>query len=84
MDRFPNKLNISQLAERSGYSADKVDLLIQEGLVSPPVNGYMFTNQHQQELENIRSVAKSGYQIECGRHASYTVDSFEVRVSLSS
>ena len=74
MDRFPNKLNIQQLAERSGYSADKIDLLIQEGLVSMPAEGFMFTAKHEQELNNIRVVVASGYPIECGRNGTYLVD----------
>ncbi len=76
MERFPHKMNLQQLAERSGFSADKVDLLIQEGLVSPPSNGYSFTNKHLQELENIKQVTATGYSIECGRQCSYVVDEF--------
>lgn len=72
MDRCPNKLNIQQLAERSGYSANKIDLLIQEGLVSRP-KGLTFSLQHIQELENIRAVARTGYIIECGRHKQFLV-----------
>ncbi len=79
MDRFPIKMNISQLSERTGYSAEKIDLLIQEGLVSDPVHGFMFSAKHQQELENIRIISKSGYAIECDRNRSYVVDRFIVR-----
>lgn len=75
MDRYPNKLNIQQLAERSGYSADKIDLLIQEGVVSMPAEGFIFTAKHEQELQNIRTVAASGYPIECGRNGAYLIDS---------
>ncbi len=78
MERFPTKMNISQLAECSGYSADKIDLLIQEGLVSGPINGFSFTSEHLRELENIRRVASSGYALECGRHALYVVDNFTI------
>lgn len=78
MDRFPNKMNISQLAERSGYSADKIDLLMQEGLVSSPTEGFMFSNKHQQEIDNIKLLVKSGYLIECDRHSTYTIDRFIV------
>ena len=72
MDRYPNKLNIQQLAERSGFSANKIDLLIQEGLVSKPT-GLTFSGKHIQELRNIRTVAVNGYLIECGRHKTYLV-----------
>ena len=79
MDRFPIKMNIQQLSERSGYSAEKTDLLIQEGLVRDPIQGFMFSLKHQQELENIRIISKSGYAIECDRNRSYAVDRFMVR-----
>jgi len=67
------KLNIQQLAERTGYSADKIDLLIQEGLVSKP-ESLTFNQQHIDELEIIRSLANSGATIECGRHKQYHSD----------
>ncbi len=78
MERFPNKMNLAQLSERSGYSADKIDLLIQEGLVSAPSNGFCFTSKHLQEIKNIQKVSAAGYQIECGRQPSYLVDRFTV------
>jgi hypothetical protein len=61
------------------YPADKIDLLIQEGLVSGPTNGYSFSYQHLQQLDNIRKVASSGYTLECDRHTSYVVDQFTSR-----
>ncbi len=79
MKGFPHRMNISQLAECSGYSPNKIDLLIQEGLVSGPINGYSFTDNHRQELENIKKIALSGYTLECGRHTSFVVDQFTIR-----
>ena len=73
MERFPHKLNIQQLAEITGFSANKIDLLIQEGLVSRPLKRVIFTEKHIQELENIRTVSKDGYPIECGRHSKYII-----------
>ncbi len=76
MDRSPRKMNLSQLSERTGFSSDKIDLLIQEGLVSDPQHGFTFTSKHQQELENIRKVSGAGYEIVCERQGKFVIDQF--------
>ena len=78
MERSPNKMNILQLSEHSEYSVDKIFLLIEERLVSGPINGFSFTSENRQELENIRAVMGSGYSLECDRHTSYNADRFTV------
>jgi len=78
MNRFPSKLNIVQLSERSGFSVSRIDLLIQDGLVSGPVNGFMFSSMHEQELESIKTLEEYGCNIEHGRRTDYVIDMFAV------
>ena len=74
----PHKLNISQLSERSGMSASKIDLLIQDGIVSKPVDGYMFTAKHEAELRGIKMLKDYGCNIICTKRADYVLDWFVV------
>jgi len=74
----PHKLNISQLSERSGMSASKIDLLIQDGIVSKPVDGYMFTVKHEAELRGIKKLADDGCTINLSKRTNYVLDWFVV------
>ena len=74
----PHKLNISQLSERSGMSASKIDLLIQDGIVSKPVDGYMFTAKHEAELRGIKKLDDYGCGINCTKRTGYVLDWFVV------
>ena len=78
MRNQPHKLNISQLSERSGISLSKIDLLIQDGIVSKPVGGYMFTTKHEAELRGIKKLADYGYTINCSKRTDYVLDWFVV------
>jgi len=78
MRNQPQKLNISQLSERSGISYSEIDLLIQDGVVSMPVDGYMFTAKHEAELSNIKALKDYGCNIVCTKRLNYTLDWFVV------
>ena len=74
----PHKLNISQLSERSGISYSEIDLLIQDGIVSLPEDGYMFSAKHEAELRTIKKLKDYGCNIECTKRSDYLVDRFTV------
>jgi len=74
----PHRLNISQLSERSGVSYSKIDLLIQDGILSKPVDGYMFTSKHEAELRGIKKLADYGCIINCTKRTDYVLDWFVV------
>ena len=74
----PHKLNISQLSERSGVSYSKIDLLIQDGILSKPVDGYMFTSKHEAELRGIKKLADDGCTINLSKRTNYVLDWFVV------
>jgi len=78
MRNQPFRLNISQLSERSGISFTQIDLLIQDGIVSLPVEGYMFTAKHEAELRCIKKLKDYGCNIECTKRSDYLVDRFTV------
>jgi hypothetical protein len=71
MRNQPYRLNISQLSERSGISYSKIDLLIQDVVVSMPVEGYMFTEKHEAELKDIKEY---GCSIDCTKRAGYMLE----------
>ena len=74
----PHKLNISQSSERSGVGPSKIDLLIQDGIVSKPVDGYMVTSKHEAELRCIKKLADYGCTINCTKRTGYVLDWFLV------
>ena len=74
----PYRLNICQLSERSGYSFSQIDLLIQDGIVSLPLDGYMFSARHQEELRGIRISEDHGCSIKPTRRSDYMLDWFTV------
>lgn len=78
MRNQPHRLNISQLSERSGVSFSQIDLLIQDGIVSLPIEGYMFTTKHEAELRSIKKLKDYGCNIECTKRSEYLVDRFTV------
>ena len=78
MRNQPHKLNISQLSERSGISLSKIDLLIQDGIVSRPVDGYMFTKKHEAELRDIKKLADDGCTVNWSKRTKYVLDWFVV------
>ena len=78
MRNQPHRLNISQLSERSGISFSQIDLLIQDGIVSLPIEGYMFTTKHEAELRSIKKLKDYGCNIECTKRSEYLVDRFTI------
>ncbi len=61
MDRFPDKMNIVQLAEASGFSVFDLDFYIQTWLVSKPLSIFYFTRLHQNQLQQIKKAQQTGY-----------------------
>lgn len=64
MDRFPDKMNIVQLAEASGFSVFDIDFYIQTGLVSKPLSIFYFTSIHQNQLKQLKKAQQTGYDFQ--------------------
>jgi DNA-binding transcriptional MerR regulator len=64
-------MNIQQLSERTGFSAYKIDLMVQEGWLSAPDRRVRFCERHVRELETIRKLARGGCLFDCGRQKDF-------------
>ena len=69
MDRFPNKMNIVQLAEASGFSVFDIDFYIQTGLVSKPLSIFSFTRLHQNQLKQFKKAQQTDYNFQATERA---------------
>ena len=64
MDRFPNKMNIVQLAETSGFSIFDISFYIQRELVNKPKNIFYFTSDHLNQLKQLKKALLKGYDFQ--------------------
>ncbi len=69
------RLNISQFSKRTGFSADKIDLLIQEGVISRP-ESFTFSQNYVDQLIMMRHLSRLGMSINCNRRCECLVHRF--------